>query len=142
MELKLLLRICLLLFLCVAAFMDVREKQISVLYVAAGSAAGVLLQIFLGTMRFSEAAGGCLVGAAVLLIAFLTREQIGYGDGLVLVTTGVFLGVLENIILLLASLVIAVLAGVLLVRLKRIKRRQRIPFIPFLLAGYIFVLLL
>ena len=83
--------------------------------------------------------GGCLVGAALVLLAWVTRQQIGYGDGLLFAVTGIFLGFFENLLLLIASLFpAAFFAGVLF--LKKKKKGYRFPFVPFVLVGYVLLL--
>lgn len=52
---------------------------------------------------------GMSVGIALLLYSLVTHESIGYGDGCLFVMTGLFLGIWENLVLLLLA---SVLAGI------------------------------
>ena len=120
--------------------MDMREKEISVIYIGAGFLAGLILQLFLGAHQFFDILLGCVVGIVFLLIARLSNEAVGYGDALMIITTGVFLGLVENMLLLLSSIAAAALCSIVLLIFKINKKRDAIPFVPFMLCGYIFLL--
>lgn len=139
MDAGMLLQLVLLLFLAGAAVMDVREQKIPLVYIAGGFATGVILQLITREMKIYEVAGGCLLGGVLVLISFLSGQEIGYGDGLMFAAAGAFLGFARNLTLMLSSfLLVFVCAGVLLILKK--KRRFRIPFVPFMLAGFLLIL--
>ena len=78
---------------------------------------------------------GLLPGALVVLLAFLSRQAIGYGDGMILGACGCWLGMKRTLeIFFLASVGAAVFAGILLLR-KKADRKDRLPFLPFLAAA-------
>lgn len=139
MEAGKIMQLLLLLFISAAAFMDNCTKKIPLMFLAAGFGAGVLLQILFPGKNAVDLLGGCMVGAALVLLAWVTRQQIGYGDGLLFAVTGIFLGFFENLLLLVASLFpAAFFAGVLF--LKKKKKGYRFPFVPFVLIGYVLLL--
>lgn len=84
---------------------------------------------------------GAGVGLFLLVLALLSKESIGKGDALLFAVTGVFLGGAENLaLLILSSLLSATGAGVALLRGKG--HRARLPFVPFVFAAYLLLLLL
>lgn len=135
-----LLKTILLLFLAAASFIDHKEKKIPVILVSAGFAAGLVLRAVAADLMAYEIAGGCMLGLGFLLIAKLTNESVGYGDGMMLTATGAFLGLKDNIFLLLYAMLAAAVISVILMIVKKKKKSFRIAFIPFMLAGYIVVL--
>lgn len=141
MDAGMLLKLVLLLFLAGAAIMDVREQKIPLVYIAGGFAAGVILQLITREMKFYEVAGGCLLGGTLVLAAFLSRQEIGYGDGLMFAATGGFLGFVRNLTLMLTSFLLVFLCAGILLILKK-KRHFRIPFVPFVFAGFLLILVL
>ncbi|EUJ33248.1 signal peptidase [Listeria floridensis FSL S10-1187] len=76
------------------------------------------------------------------VIYLLFRKGIGMGDVKLLFILGLAFGFKHGYLILLAALLVAnitVISGILF---QKIKRRQKIPFVPFLLAGFLFYLIL
>lgn len=131
----------LLVFLGAGAFFDIKSKSIPIWYPAAGFAPGITLKLFEGNFSVLQTAGGCAVGILLLILAFISKNAIGKGDGLMFVVTGVFTGLIGNVILLFASLSIAALTLSVMIFAKKINKKSLIPFVPFMLAGYDMLLL-
>jgi leader peptidase (prepilin peptidase)/N-methyltransferase len=139
---RILSEVVLLLFLFAAAFMDFRSGQLSLWFLLGAMAAGLLLRIIVGSISIKSLLLGIIPGAVLFLIALLTKQAIGYGDCLLLVVTGIFLGLTFTILLFLISLLFAGAASILLLAMKKRKRKEALAFAPFILAGYVGVLLL
>lgn len=121
-----------LLILSIFAMQDVIKRRIHIIPVLIFFVGGALYQILLGDAAFAEIFGGILVGVILLGISRLTGEAIGYGDGLVFLVTGVFLGVWQNLNLLFTSLVIAFVYSSVQILLRKKKTKDEIPFVPFI----------
>ncbi len=128
------------MLLGVTAFLDAKYKEFPVTVPVTGFVAGLVLQLVIGRLGIIEIAGGCALGAVFLLVAKISRNAVGYGDGLVLVSTGAFLGITGNVILLMVSLALAVLFAVVMLALKKMKRKSQIAFVPFMLGGFVAML--
>lgn len=127
------------ILLILGSVCDMARKKIPVLLLAAGGAAGVMAGIagsWNGEAGIAGWISGCLPGACMVLLAFATREKIGYGDGILLMALGMLEGwsVLAD---LLAALFLAAVFGSALLVLRRGTLRTRIPFVPFLLAAHV-----
>jgi leader peptidase (prepilin peptidase)/N-methyltransferase len=87
-----------------------------------------------------------VMGFAVCLffegMSVLTGGQLGKGDGAVLGMTALALGVWDGLFFLMASFFYAFVAALFLVVFLRKKGKTKIPFVPFVLLGYVTVLLL
>lgn len=112
-----------------------------------GSATLVLASATTG--RWGEvrdgALGGLLAFAVFLLIAAVTRGGIGFGDVRLAGTVGVFLGWLGLPLVLLGLLwafALAALVGLALVCTGRRAYRSTMPFVPYIAAGTLSVVLL
>lgn len=82
-----------------------------------------------------------LIGGALFLIAKFTREQIGVGDALVFLMTGVFLDFMQNLILLIGTLFLLGMVSLgWLVRRKK-ERNDSVAMVPFILAAYVLFVL-
>jgi len=85
--------------------------------------------------------GGISIGLILLGISFITRGQIGMGDGLIVCITGMSLGFTKNAMLLGFGLFGSAIFSMILLSFKLANRKKTIPFVPFLLCGYVGVLL-
>lgn len=127
--------IILLGYLGVGALMDGKKKQLSFTYLWLG----IILALAFLWGEWSKNGFGAveiilrlLPGIFFLICSRLTGEQIGYGDGIMLLILG---GCLSStwlwIICLIAIFLLALWAGILL-GMKKAGRHTRIPFLPFL----------
>ncbi len=77
-----------------------------------------------------------LPGAICLLIGYVTRQAVGYGDGILLCALGMLYSLEEVLdICIIASLIAGIVGLVLLVVFKK-KGSYQIPFVPFLFLGW------
>lgn len=131
----------LLIFLAVAAYWDCKEKQIGLNIVLAGAVTGIVLQMAAREARVSDILSGVCVGLLMLFLSWMTRESVGAGDGLILMVSGIFLGFWKNISMFMTALVMTGMVGLFLIAVKKKGRNYRLPFVPFLLAAYLFQIL-
>lgn len=117
---------------------DIREKKLpaGLLFLTLIGALGYAAWVFLtGQRTWGEIALGWLPGGIFLFIAFWTGEKIGYGDGLLLLAVGAFVGLERGILCVLLALLLASAASVGLLICRRVHRDSTIPFVPFLTIG-------
>ncbi|MCR4815037.1 MAG: prepilin peptidase [Lachnospiraceae bacterium] len=98
-------------------------------------AAGMVLSMIQGRRDFMHALFGAMTGGVVLLIAFVTKNKIGCGDGLLLIATGALLGLKVNLFMFLFGLFLASLKGIWLLLSGKGNKNTDMPFIPFLIPG-------
>lgn len=121
---------------------DLWKKQISSLPLLLLAVAGGGISLALGDWGDGTALWRLLPGCVMLLLAWLTRESIGYGDGFVVLCLGCFLDVWEILNICMAALTLSGLAALFLLLVKKKNRKTQMPFVPFLLVGYGMQLLL
>ena len=124
-------------FLTICTIQDVRKRQISMVWVGIFLGLGSCLWIGRRTLTMWEILGGLGVGATLLLVAKVTKEAVGYGDGWVLCTTGIYLGGWENFFLFWWGSVFAAGYAAILAVFGKKTGKTEIPFLPFLLAAHI-----
>mgnify|MGYP002544974469 FL=1 len=113
-----------LLYLGILAGMDVRKRQISLVLTGVLFLAGIGWQILVEQTSWLEWLLSLLPGAGFLTLSYISREQVGYGDGLLLLTVGIWLGFGQTFgVLTLGLILCSVLCGVLLMR-----KKIRIPY--------------
>ena len=130
-------RIILLGMLSLYAVEDIRKKRISVRYLWIFGVAGIAINLFQRSISVPDMLLGAAVGAALVAVSLLTRGSIGLGDGFLLMTAGIFLGGSSVLELLFISLLYAALVSLGMLAFRRWKRKREIPFVPFLLLGYL-----
>lgn len=114
---------------------DLKHKEIPVWLVIPGGIVGMAFCI-LEKRSLEELVLACLPGIAALVFSKLTKEVMGYGDGMVFLIMGMYLsleGLLEIVII--AFMIAGFVALVLLVTFRK-KGNDRIPFLPFLCLAY------
>jgi leader peptidase (prepilin peptidase)/N-methyltransferase len=89
-----------------------------------------------------ERLGGLALGLGVILLSKATGGKIGLGDGILLCVTGLGLGFWTNAELFGIALSLAASVSVVLLIMRRADRKKSIPFVPFLLTGYVILLVI
>ena len=131
-----------LLYLGILAGMDVRKRQISLVLTGVLFLAGIGWQILMEQTSWLEWLLSLLPGAGFLTLSYISREQVGYGDGLLLLTVGIWLGFGQTFgVLTLGLILCSVLCGPLAMDLlqepQKIRKQDSIPLVPFLLLGFV-----
>ena len=121
-----------LLFLGILAGYDIRWKRIPVLWTVIAGIVAVIYYIAGNENGAGKAVICILPGILLLILAFLTKEQIGFGDGITALVIGLFLG--GDLCMLVISLGIMMTGVFSLYRLIR-GSREPVPLIPFFLAA-------
>ena len=122
----------------IATIQDIRRKEISVgLVVAAGVVSFITCIVSIGRGAFSieETLLSLIPGALLLLIAFISRNNMGYGDGLLILAVGPSVGFEKCMLGLCIAFFISGIASIALIVIKRPAKGYAIPFIPFLTLG-------
>lgn len=115
---------------------DIRKKTMPNWLLLAGAMLGFLLNR-IEKQEFLTGLLAVMPGAGFLLLAFITREKIGYGDGLFLMVLGLLAGSQACVSELGIGLFFASLYSLFLWVVKKAKVDTRIPFIPFLGAAHV-----
>ena len=130
--------ILLILFL-ITSWSDYKEKEISITVLSIFAFLGIICNLIFHHISLTSLLCGVLIGLFCLLVSLSTNEALGMGDGYLFMVSGIYLGGIENIKLLLFSLMFSSCFSVFYtLYCKDIKRR--IPFVPFILSSYIFII--
>ncbi len=129
----------LFLYLLVMSFYDIKKREIQIGFSALAAVlllVGQLICIFQGKLLWCCIPAGMIPGGFLIGLSWFSKGQVGIGDGIVFVVSGIFLGFFETGVLLFLSLLFAAFSGGILLVLKRLKRKDSLPFVPFIFAGY------
>lgn len=117
---------------------DIRSKEVflwEILGCLGMSFAAVILSICGNSFDASDILMSLMPGAFLLLIAYVSRSSMGYGDGLLLLAAGPALGSNVTVMGMIAAVFACGLISGLLLVFKRVGRKARIPFVPFMTFG-------
>ena len=125
------------LFLGYFTYEDIKTRRLSGKGIFLFAIVGGIISVLFPAYRIGQILLGMGIGGGLLIMSLLSKGGIGVGDGIVVLISGIYLGVQENCFLLLLALLVSSLYSGILWIVKKGDRKQKIPFIPFLLVGYI-----
>lgn len=115
---------------------DIKYKTIIPSSLVTGSIVSVLFLLIQKDGSVFYHISGMLAGIFLIVCSYVTKGQIGIGDGLIFCFTGILLGPGRNIYLLFIALVFCAMISSLMVATKRAGKKTKIPFVPFVAAAY------
>lgn len=121
-----------LLFLGYLSYQDIKTKCVSarVIWISAGIAfLSVFLEKDCGVDKWMVR---MIPGVLFILLAWMTRESIGYGDGAAVIVLGLWCGTYFCILTLCLGIF---LSGIYALCRMAVGRTTPIPFLPFLLTA-------
>ena len=123
---------------------DIRKKSLPIPGIAAGLLFMPFFVIAEGTSDITvmDNLKGMIPGVLLLFISFVSRGQIGTGDGAMVLITGFAIGIGGIVIVLTGALLLISVFSVLMLVLGKLNRKSTLPFIPFVFAGYMGVLIM
>lgn len=127
--------------LAVAAFIDWKKKKVYLPMIIATGCAGVIIHIFMQDMTIMDIIVGVLPGIILLFLGYVTKESIGYGDGCIFIMTGVYLGGLGNLMLLVISSVLAGIYAIVILLMRKGSRNDSFAYVPFVLFAYVVLII-
>ena len=96
----------------------------------------VVVLVVMGIVGIASSFVALIPGIVLMAAAFLTGEQIGYGDAAVVTLMGLFVTADIVCSTMVMGLTIAGTISVILIASGRAGRKKQIAFTPFLLLGY------
>lgn len=121
-----------LLFLASLTIEDIREQKISFYKIFIAGILAFFYQGFANPLFLRQLLVIISPGILMLLISFISKENLGYGDGLAVIVLGLWTGWIFTLLTVCTGIILS--SGYSLVYLLQ-HRRNTIPFIPFLLLG-------
>ena len=131
-------KIGILIIFVISSIEDIRKKEIllwEILACAILSVAAVFMSFYKASPDIIDILLSLLPGALLLLLSFISREGIGYGDGLIILAAGPALGFYDLLTALMTAIILSGLFSGILLIFKKAKRKTRIAFAPFLAVG-------
>lgn len=119
----------------IQTYWDIRYKEIPILVSLVGGILGVVICIW-EQRGFVDVMCALIPGIAALLIGRISKEAIGYGDGVLLCVMGFYFTLEELLAVCMIAFMAAALIALILLVVFHKKGSYEIPFVPFLLIAY------
>jgi leader peptidase (prepilin peptidase)/N-methyltransferase len=123
------------IWLSVLGWIDCKHKEIPMWLAMLGGVIGIGFCIWEGR-SIEGIVLSCLPGILTLVFSRLTKEVIGYGDGIVMGILGLFWKIGQLLSIGMTAFVLAGMVALVLLVVFQKKGSSRMPFIPFLCVAY------
>jgi leader peptidase (prepilin peptidase) / N-methyltransferase len=125
----------------VVALQDIKTQTVRIEYVIVAGLIGAVGTAGTGALTVVEVLfGGLLAGgsiAAVIGLWYLVRREWGMGDGDIWIAMGlgVLLGWQQGLVMLITAVFMGMIGGLITIALSKLTMRATIPFGPYLIGG-------
>ena len=134
-------RIAVILMLILLSVSDLKSHTIPVLPVLVFAAVMAAVHLTAGDLPAVRIFTGMLPGLFLLAVSLASRSSIGTGDGIAVAACGAAIGFSSELASLTAALVLCCAYSIVLLIRKKAGRKDTLPFLPFLTAGHILILI-
>ena len=128
--------ICLIIILGVICVFDIKRKKIPVYMLIILAAAGIISNFTVGEFDIEKRIIAMLPGMILLIVSMITKKQIGYGDGMIILIMGLYIDIDDILSIVLSSFLLSSIAAIILMTVFKKKKNFEMAFSPFLLIGY------
>lgn len=128
-----------LLGLVIEAVEDIREKKVWLPIVLFEIPVLFICNYWMGKWNLCYFVASVGLGALFYLISVVTKGEIGKGDAFVFCMTGAGIGLMDNLLVIYITFLLAFIAGIVLWFIKRVGKKYRMPLVPFILCAYLLV---
>ena len=128
------IKIFVLIMLIIFSVEDILYREISVKVILVFLLMGIGIRVYDNTLLSTEIFWGIFIGMIIIASSIILAGNIGVGDGIIFVLTGLFLGIADNLRILIFSVTISGIIGGLLIILKIKKKDYKMPFTVFILT--------
>ncbi len=123
--------------LLICTVTDLKYKEIYMPVVIAGLLLVLCFHIWQHNLQFKDMAGTIIVFMLFMAFSVASRGQLGTGDAFIFALTGLGLGIMANIFIIMFSFILAFFAAVFLVLVKHKPKNYGMPLAPFVLSSFI-----
>lgn len=130
------------LYLLWGTLQDIKEKRISRTYLGIGMILSLLF--FIGEEKYKDfnvivVCLSFIPGLIFLLVAKVSKEKIGLGDGWLFLIVAGWMGLEDTWTIWSHSLLLSAVFSIAMLVLKKYKMQSQLPFIPFIWLAHLFL---
>lgn len=124
------------LFLLSCSIFDFKRKQIPVVIIIIFGVVSCLFVFTEESINWESLCADITPGIILLLISYATKQEIGYGDGLVVLLLGLLLGIKLCVAIVFIGLLLSSIVSIIKIVAFKANKHTRIPYVPFLLTAW------
>ena len=128
--------ICLIIILGVICVFDIKKKKIPVYMLIILAAVGIISNLTVGEFNIEKRIIAMLPGIIMIMVSMVTKQQIGYGDGLIILLMGLYINIDDILSIVLSAFLVSSVFAIILMTVFKKKKNFEMAFSPFLLIGY------
>ena len=121
-----------LFFLGILTTEDIKENKLSARKIMFFAVTGAIYRLLISSFSGRDFLESLIPGGMLILLAVLTGESIGLGDGIVVTVFGLWTGIMFTTITVCTGIIFSGICGFFF---WIIGEKRLIPFVPFLLIG-------
>lgn len=125
------------LFLGIGSYFDIKNREIPMEFLISFGCFGIICNLILKYQNLKNVILGISVGIFFLFIGWVSKEAIGYGDGLGLCVLGVFEGWMGMISIVFGAFLLCSVYGIWRIIGYREQKESTMAFYPFLFMAFI-----
>lgn len=125
------------IFLMLNTGWDIRKRKVLLGSIVSFGILGMIHLFFVEKEMVFLVLCGVLPGMFLILCSYVTRQSVGYGDGLIVLVCGLYLGLWQTFAMVFYGLLFCSAVSVFLLLLRKRTYKTGVPFVPYLLAGYV-----
>lgn len=129
-------------FLLYCAVCDLKKGEIRTKVLGVCAAVTLLSVLICREQIVASILAGGFIGSGFLVVSYITHEALGYADSILLTILGIFVGAERLLVLMLLSFGTAALFALVGITCRKWNRKKTLPFVPFLLLGYVGVMII
>lgn len=124
-----------LMYLFILSGQDIISRTVSVWLLISGIIAAVFYQFLVCEEALFLCAAGAVIGIAFIGVSKVTKEGIGYGDSILILVLGIYLGLWDLLYMLMIAFSLSAIFSTIILAASHYNRKKTFPFIPFLAVG-------
>ena len=124
-------------FLGIGTFFDVKDRELPILFLLVFGSLGLICNRLWDYQSLRNLIWGVCFGGIFLAAGWISREQIGYGDGIGLVILGVFEGFEGMVPMVIGAFLLGGIYGLWCILGLKKSGKDTMPFFPFLLLAFV-----
>lgn len=130
------------IFLSICTYIDLKRKYVNIYICLIFGAIGVMCRCIFENSNLLSVLATIIPGIFMMLISIISNESIGKGDSIVICTIGLYMGLINVIIILFIGLMVSCITGIICMVIMKKGKNYRLPFVPFITLGFIYQILM
>ena len=125
-----------LLFLGIGSYLDMKSRELPIKFFVFFGVTGIFYNTVCHYQSIASMVFGACIGGMILIIGWITKEAIGYGDGLGILVLGIMEGAMGVLPILFVAFCLSGVYGMWKMYGLKSTRGDTFPFFPFLFMGF------